>query len=160
MTDTGEWTDDMDRAPDPDLEEQPEDPEPAADPDPEPAADLEEQPEDPEPEDDDDGADDRSRANGEAAKYRRQRNEQRQRADDYGTRLFHALVAQDGRLTDPTDMPVDMDLLDDPEALDEAIGALVEKKPHLKRRRFDAIGSHERDERPAVSLAGILRQHS
>ena len=156
MTDIGEWTDDMDRAPDPDLEEQPEDPEPAAEQDP----DLEEQPEDDGTEDDDDGSDDRSRANGEAAKYRRQRNEQRQRADDYGTRLFHALVAQDGRLTDPTDMPVDMDLLDDPEALHEAIGALVEKKPHLKRKQFDAIGSHERDERPSVSLAGILRQHA
>lgn len=158
--DAGAWTDETDRAPADDVsrETAPEDPDGSE------APEALEAPEDPDeaPEDseDPDGSDERSRLNGEAAKYRKQRNEQRARADDYGSRLFHALVAADGRLTDATDMPVDMDLLDDPDALDAAIESLIDAKPHLKRKTFSRIGAHERGGPQPVSLAEIMRRNA
>lgn len=153
----GEWTTDDDRAPESEPDPAPDGPE------------EDEAPESPEADDDaaaeadDDAAaeaGERSRLNREAAKYRKQRNDERKRADDYGTRLFHALVAADGRLTDATDMPVDLDLLNDSEALTDAIEALLESKPHLKRKQFGGIGAHERGGPDPISLAALMRKHA
>lgn len=56
------------------------------------------------------------------------------RADDLAHRLHRALVALDGRLADPDDLPYDEAHLDDTDALGAAIGALVDRKPGLKAR--------------------------
>lgn len=91
----------------------------------------------------------------ESAGYR----ERAQRADQLEQRLHTALVAATGRLADPTDLPFDVEHLDDPDALTAAIDELVERKPHLKTRRLSgdvgqgAGGAKAGD----VNLADLLR---
>lgn len=111
-------------------------------------------------EDDDGETEQPGKGNAEAAKYRRQRNEARQLAEDYGRRLFTELVRSSGKLTDATDMPYSEELLENPEELAAAIDDLIEQKPHLKARQFQNIGQHGRAERPGVSLADILRNNA
>lgn len=67
----------------------------------------------------------------ESAKYR----VEAKKAEEYGQRLQHSLVAQDGRLADPADLPYDSALLDDPEALDAAITEFIEKYPNMRSVR-------------------------
>lgn len=110
--------------------------------------------------DEDEQDTDKSKLRGEAAKYRRQRNEQRDRADKYGQRLFTELVRSTGRLTDPSDMPVDTALLEDTDKLNSAIDKLLESKPHLKARQFKDMGQHDRGAGMGVSLGEILRRNS
>ena len=57
------------------------------------------------------------------------------RADDLAARVFRLEVAATGRLADPSDLPYDDALLEDPEALTAAIDALLTSKPHLASRR-------------------------
>lgn len=102
------------------------------------------------------GEETRSR-NAEAAKYRKQRNEARERADDYGRRLFTELVRSTGKLTDPTDMEYNAELLDSPDALQAAVDELATRKPHLKARRFPDMGQHGRQQPTGPSLGDLLR---
>lgn len=58
------------------------------------------------------------------------------RTDSLAARLHTELVRATGKLADPADFPYnpDADLLDDPEAFNQAIDELLEAKPHLKSR--------------------------
>lgn len=67
----------------------------------------------------------------ESAKYR----VEARKAEEYGERLQQALVAQDGRLAAPEDLPYDPALLDDPEALEAAVTAYIEKYPNMRSVR-------------------------
>lgn len=58
-----------------------------------------------------------------------------ERADRYARELFAARVTATGRLADATDLPFSAELLDDPDALTEAITALLAAKPHLASRK-------------------------
>lgn len=81
-----------------------------------------------------------------------------ERSDDLAKRLHTAQVAATGRLADPTDLPYDEDLLDDPDALAAAIDALLATKPHLASRRPTGNVGQGLSEHPTtVSLANILR---
>lgn len=91
----------------------------------------------------------------ESAGYR----ERAQQADLFAQRLHTALVAATGRLADPTDLPFDVEHLDDPDALNAALDDLTERKPHLKSRRVvgdvgQGAGSVKAGQ---VNLAEILR---
>lgn len=92
---------------------------------------------------------------------RKENGKYRQRAehaDDLAQRLHAAQVAATGRLADPTDLPYDETLLDDPAALTAAIDALLATKPHLASRRPTGnIGQGLSDQPSTVSLANILR---
>jgi hypothetical protein len=86
------------------------------------------------------------------------------RSDELATRLVHAIAGQDGRLADPTDLPVSDDLLDDDGLPDtakvqHAIEELLKKKPHLAstRPKVSDIGQGARPGASDVSLADILR---
>lgn len=80
------------------------------------------------------------------------------RADDLAVRLHTALVAATGRLADPSDLPFDESHLEDADALNAAVDALVAVKPHLASRRpFGAIGQGVTPTPAGVDLAGILR---
>ncbi len=71
-------------------------------------------------------------------KLRREAAESRtkaKRADELAERVLRLEVAATGRLADPADLPYDVALLDDPEALTAAIDALLTAKPHLASRR-------------------------
>ena len=57
------------------------------------------------------------------------------RADELAERAFRLEVAATGRLADPSDLPYDAALVDDPAALTAAIDALLAAKPHLASRR-------------------------
>lgn len=75
-------------------------------------------------------------------------------------RLQEALVRIDGRLADPTDLPFDPSFIDDPEALDAAITALVKKKPGLMARQPGGnIGNGKRGAaaKPKPDLVSILK---
>lgn len=57
--------------------------------------------------------------------------------------LHRLQVEQTGKLADPADLAFDPAHLEDPEALTAAIDALLEAKPHLKRRAFAAGGAEQ-----------------
>lgn len=81
-----------------------------------------------------------------------------ERSDELAERLHAAQVAATGRLADPTDLPYDETLLDDPAALTAAIDALLATKPHLASRRPTGnIGQGLSEHPTTVSLANILR---
>jgi len=64
-------------------------------------------------------------------------------------------------LADPTDVPVAVELLDDPDGLTAAIDALLAAKPHLASRRpFGNIGQGASADGDTVNLAGILRSNA
>lgn len=94
----------------------------------------------------------------ESAGYR----EKAKRVDELGARLHAALVKTDGRLQDPSDLPYELEHLDDPEALTAAIDALLTAKPHLASRRpagFIPQGATG-DTGNGFSLAGMLRKNA
>lgn len=92
----------------------------------------------------------------------------RQEAADYRTRskslsteLVHAWAAVDGRLLDPTDLPVSaVDAGEDGaitrDAVSAAIDALVKSKPHLAAQRPAPMPQGVRAETEPVSLLRIL----
>lgn len=78
-------------------------------------------------------------------------------------RLHRMSVEQTGSLADPADLPFDAAHLESPEALQAAIAALLEAKPHLKARRFapDAAAQGAMGQASGgVDLLGILRQNA
>lgn len=84
------------------------------------------------------------------------------KADDYAQRLHTALVAETGRLADPTDLPFDEAHIDDPAALTAAVEELLNSKPHLANRKptgdiGQGLVSEAAD---TVNLAGILRSNA
>lgn len=80
------------------------------------------------------------------------------RADDLAARLHTSLVAATGRLADPSDLPFDEAHLEDADALNAAVDALIATKPHLASRRpFGVIGQGATPPPAGVDLAGILR---
>lgn len=90
----------------------------------------------------------------EAAGYR----ERAKRADDLAQRLHAALVEGTGRLADARDLPFDESHLEDPQALQTAIEALLAERPHLASRRpMGNIGQGVAPVSNDVSLGGILR---
>ena len=75
-------------------------------------------------------------------------------------RLHSELVRATGLLADPADLEFDAAHLEDPEALQAAIRALVEAKPHLKARSFAPGGAAQGVKGGAsggVDLLGMLR---
>lgn len=79
--------------------------------------------------------------------------------DDLAQRLHTAQVAATGRLADPSDLAFDEALLDDEAALNAAIDALLEKKPHLASRMPKGdIGQGVGGGGDDVSLSALLRQ--
>jgi len=80
------------------------------------------------------------------------------RVDDLSRRLVSALVAADGRLADPQDLPYDAAHID-PDALSEAITALITAKPHYGARRTSPLPeqSVDSDEPTGPTFAELLR---
>ncbi|NNH69174.1 hypothetical protein HLB23_04700 [Nocardia uniformis] len=80
-------------------------------------------------------------------------------ADALAERLHSALVSSTGKLADPTDLPYDPEHLDNPEALDAAVEALLARKPHLASRK--PVGDINQGARPSASgdvdLLGMMR---
>jgi len=80
--------------------------------------------------------------------------------EELAVRLQEALVRLDGRLADPSDLPFDPSFIEDQEALDAAITALVKKKPGLKSKQFGGnIGQGKRGSaaKPKPNLVDILK---
>lgn len=82
-----------------------------------------------------------------------------ERADDLSRRLHAALLAQDGRLVDAEALPYAPEHLESPEALTEAVTALLERKPYLSSQRFASTIPQGATSAPATfSLADALRR--
>lgn len=81
------------------------------------------------------------------------------RAGELEALLFTERVRATGRLADPEDLPLDVALIDDPEALTVAIDALLARKPHMASRtpRGD-VGQGTSGGGGDVDLAALLRQ--
>lgn len=92
----------------------------------------------------------------ENAKYR----DRAKRTDELAHRLQTALVAADGRLADPEDLPYEDAYLDDPEALQDAITDLIRRKPGLRSRKFTGdVGAGDRGSKhkAPVDLLQIMK---
>lgn len=91
----------------------------------------------------------------EAAKYR----DKAKRAEELEQRLHQALVAQDGRLADPSDLPFDETHLDDPDALAAAIAKLIARKPGLKAQKLSGdVGAGKRSSKKSnTDLLSIMK---
>ena len=75
--------------------------------------------------------------------------------------LFAAQVAATGRLVDPSGLPYSADLVNNAEALDAAITALLLASPHLGRIVVEGdVDQDARDEvePPAPNLLSILKE--
>lgn len=93
----------------------------------------------------------------ESAKYR----QRAAKADELGQRLHTALVAASGRLQDASDLPFSPEHLEAPEALEQAIEALLAAKPHLASRKPSGfIPQGATAVSAAPSLAGLLRRNA
>ena len=81
------------------------------------------------------------------------------RVDELEQQLHTALVAADGRLADPTDLPFNAEHLEDAESLNAAIAELISVKPHLKAQKFRGdIGMGRRgNSAPPTDLIGVMR---
>lgn len=98
-----------------------------------------------------------ARARRQAARYRRQVRDLETRADDLTGELWRARLELDGRLADPDDLPVDPELVDDPDGIRQAVDELLERKPHLRSRRIrERAGQGEGSASASVSLAELL----
>lgn len=110
--------------------------------------------------DENSGGDQIAEVRREAAGYRTKLRDTEAQLRRVQSELFRAKVAATGRLADASDMPVNVELLDDGDALDAAIDELLQSKPHLKARSFGGIGQGEKSERSSVSLGGMLRRNA
>lgn len=85
------------------------------------------------------------------------------RTDSLAARLHTELVRASGKLADPADFPYnpDADLLDDPEAFNQAIDEFVEAKPHLRSRtpRGDVGQGNRGNGEEPVNLMNILKTY-
>ena len=80
------------------------------------------------------------------------------RADELERALFTERVRALDVLADPTDLPFSAELLDDPDALRDAVDSLVSSRPHYRRRGVaTGTGSREEHAGPGVSLLGLMR---
>lgn len=95
----------------------------------------------------------------ENAGYRDRSKAAETRVSELEKRLHAALVAQTGKLADPSDLAYQAEHLDDPEALSAAIDSLLESKPHLRARKISGdIGQGSRGNSPEpVNLLGLLK---
>ena len=94
-----------------------------------------------------------------SAGYRARAKSAEGRAGELERALFTERVRALDVLADPTDLPFDAELLDDPDALREAVDALVRDRPHYRRRGV-AAGTGSREEAgtgTGVSLLGLMR---
>lgn len=97
----------------------------------------------------------------EAGDHRVKAKEQEEVIDGLKRRLFLNEVKGLGKLADPTDLPYDAELVDDPDKLKEAVDDLLARKPHLGRRvpQGDAglgVGS---EHSTGVDLLGMMRSN-
>lgn len=95
----------------------------------------------------------------ESAKYRERAKTAEDSTGKLKARLHSALIALDGRLADPDDLPFDESFLEDEEKLTEAITELLEKKPGLRSRKVSGdVGQGRRgtSEHPA-GLIDLIR---
>lgn len=97
----------------------------------------------------------------EAGDHRVKAKEQEETIDGLKRRLFLNEVKGLGKLADPTDLPYDAELVDDPDKLKEAVDDLLARKPHLGRRvpNGDAglgVGSEHSS---GVDILGIMRNN-
>ena len=69
-----------------------------------------------------------------AQRYRLRARDASSKAERYARELFTARLAALDVLADTSDIPFDPELLDEPDALAQAVAELVERKPHLAKR--------------------------
>lgn len=109
------------------------------------------------PDDDDLPGGELARARRQAARYRTELRDSQTRAGELEAALWRARLELDGRLADPDDLPVDPELVDDPDGIRAAVDALLERKPHLRSRRIrERAGQGEGSASASVSLAELL----
>jgi len=94
-----------------------------------------------------------------SAGYRARAKDAEARTAELERALFTERVRALDVLADPSDLPFDAELLEDPDALRAAADDLVARRPPYRRRGI-AAGTGSRDEAgsgPGVSLLGLMR---
>lgn len=80
----------------------------------------------------------------------------RTRVRELEQQLHRMQVEGTGALADASDLPFDPAHLESPEALQAAIDALIEAKPHLKARRFDPAAAAQGPKAGAAAPVDLL----
>ncbi|MGV0634780.1 hypothetical protein ABQE69_12455 [Mycolicibacillus trivialis] len=94
----------------------------------------------------------------ESANYRDRAKQADDKAEALAKRLHTAIVEATGRLENPAELAFDAAHLDDPEALNAALEALLADKPYLAKRRVagDAGQGDRGSPDTGVNLLGLL----
>ena len=95
----------------------------------------------------------------EAANYRKRLREAEAGGEQWAAEVFRLRLESLDVLADPTDLPVDLSLLETPDGLRDAALALVADKPHLRSRgiRSRAGQGEGAADEGEVSLTSLLR---
>lgn len=95
----------------------------------------------------------------ENAGHRTRNREMEAMASELSAALWVERVAALNLLADPTDLPVDTNILHDRDAIEAAARALIEAKPHLRTRRItQRVGQGEGTADTPISLLSLLRR--
>ncbi|KWX22313.1 hypothetical protein AFM11_21000 [Mycolicibacterium wolinskyi] len=82
------------------------------------------------------------------------------RADELARELWTARVAATGKLDNPAELPFDAEILDDADAINQAIEAAIAQRPYIKSRKLSGnVGQGQRGESTGPhDFSGLFRR--
>jgi hypothetical protein len=81
----------------------------------------------------------------ENAKHRTRAKDAEARAEELGRALFISRVEATGKVENAAEIPYNADILDDPDAIAEAVDAAIAERPYIAKRKVQgSIGQGER----------------
>lgn len=86
----------------------------------------------------------------ENASYRDKARAAQSQIDELSRELFTAKVQATGKVENPTEIPYNADILNDPDALSEAIDAAVSERPYIKRRTITGDAGQGQRSKPTA----------
>lgn len=94
-----------------------------------------------------------------AAKYRTRAKDAEAKVDELARALFAARVAATGKLANPAEVLFNADILDDADAINEAVDAAIAERPYIRARRIAGdVGQGPRGENTApTDFSGLFR---
>lgn len=84
------------------------------------------------------------------------------RADELARELWTARVAATGKLDNPAELPFDAEILDDTDAINQAIETAIAQRPYIKSRKISGeVGQGQRGESPGPhDFSGLFRRNA
>lgn len=93
----------------------------------------------------------------ESANYRGRAKTAEARVEELGRALFTARVEATGKVASAAEIPYDADILDDPDAISQAVDDALAKRPYIKARRVSGdVGQGDRGKPTAPADFSLL----